>query len=283
MINLNAGATLVCNEAWDANRIRNGLAKLSPDIPWAHYFSLGHGIETVTPKDGKYYEKAKGLNKLAELIESVARFNVCGGTLRGKRVLDLACAEGTHSITMARLGAEVLGIEGRQLYVDRARFVADVLGVNQVSFTQGDVRYLNAKELGQFDLVLFSGILHHLGPESFVDTLKSLSAVTCDTLLLYTHVSNEKSIQRFNLQGPTTLPAGYEGYLFREHADGATPQQRLSKVRASLDNTKSFWATEESLVRALKDFGFGHVTKLLHPHLFSWEEASCRLLIVARK
>ena len=36
------------------------------------------------------------------------------------RVLDLASAEGVHSITLAQAGANVLGIEGRELYVERA-------------------------------------------------------------------------------------------------------------------------------------------------------------------
>jgi hypothetical protein len=117
--------------------------------------------------------------------------------------------------------------------------------------------------------VLFLGILHHLGVEDFEG--------------IYTHVGNEASIKRFRLTGPAFTPGGLEGYLFREHEDGATAIQRESKVRASLDNTFSFWSTELSLITQLQRVGFSTVCRLLAPHIFGYENAQMRHILIARR
>lgn len=265
------------------SEIKAGLEALEPDIPWAHHFDFGHGLETVTPTEEKFYKKAIGLKKLADLLLDILPHQSRRGSLEGLRVLDLASAEGGHSIALAQAGANVLGIEGRQLYVDRATFAAKALGTSTAKFAQGDVRKLSTDSIGTFDFVLFSGILHHLGQNDFEGMLSTLSTLVEDTLLIYTHVSTSASIDRFNLQGPTKTDSGYEGYLFREHKDNASEKDRQRKVRASLDNTFSFWATEHCLIKALKTVGFNCISKLLHPHLFGWEEASYRVILIARK
>jgi len=263
--------------------IRQGLEALEPSIPWAHYFDFGYGIETVSPQEEKFYKKAVGLGKLGKILINIAPIICKRGTIEGLRLLDLASAEGMHSIAMAQAGANVLGIEGRKLYVERAKFAATVLGTNNVSFQQGDVRKVNPSQVGTFEFVLFSGILHHLGKTDFEPMLKTLASLTEDTLFLYTHVSTLESIERFNLNGPVTTESNYEGYLFREHKDNATQEDKARKVRASLDNTFSFWATEKSLMDALAKAGFRVIYKLITPHLFGWEEALYRPLIIARK
>jgi SAM-dependent methyltransferase len=270
----------------DATEIRRWLDELRPDIPWAHYFNLA-GVETITKEqDEKFYEKALGLQRIGEIALEVARTNTRRGTVAGNRVLDIACAEGAHSILLARAGAEeVLGLEGRELYVRRASFVASAAGVGNVRFLLADVRKLEQLDIGTFDFVLASGILHHLGPDSFVPFLRALGKVARDTLLMYTHVCNADSIARFRLQPGDAVGDRYEGALFREHDETASTEQRIEKVRAALDETFSFWATEPSLVKALQqEAGFHSIYKLLEPHVFSSDQdRSMRILLVARK
>ncbi len=264
--------------------IKQGLAQLEPSIPWAHYFNFGHGIETVSPKEEKFYNKAVGLGKLGELLKEVLPLHCKRGQLGGLSILDLASAEGVHSIRLAQAGANVVGVEGRQIYVDRAAFAAKALGVENASFRQGDVRTVNPSEVGTFECVVFSGILHHLGQPSFEGMLQTLASLSTDTVFLYTHVSTPASVKSFRLEGPVTTESGYEGYLYREHENNASEQEKYKKVRASLDNTFSFWATEEALVDGLVKAGFRCVSKLLKPHLFgSPEKAAFRLLLIARK
>jgi predicted RNA methylase len=52
-----------------------------------------------------------------------------GGTLEGKRVLDLGCNAGFFSLTAIEAGCDfVLGIDGRQTHIDQANLVFEVKG-----------------------------------------------------------------------------------------------------------------------------------------------------------
>jgi SAM-dependent methyltransferase len=267
----------------DTKQIDARLNELSPEVPWAHLIELAPGKFTVTPAEEKFYKKARGLSLVGELLMDIAEMQVRGNSLVGKRVLDLACGEGGHAIQFARKGARVFGIEGRKLYVERARFAAEATGVaDRVQILQGDVRKLPA-DIGTFDVVVFSGILHHLGLADFDGMVAELGRVTGDIMLLYTHVSTELSIGNHRLQGPVKTEAGRTGYLFREHDDNASEEAREKKVRASLDNTFSFWAQESSLVEAIRAAGFKLVLKALSPHVFGSEGASYRPILISKK
>jgi len=264
------------------SEINQRLNSLSPNIPWAHLFEFAPGIFSVTKENEKFFKKATGLKRVGEALLQVAEMQVQGHSLEGKRVLDLACGEGGHSIQFAQKGANVLGVEGRKLYIDRARFAAEAMGVPQIEFIQGDVRKLSP-QLGTFDVVVFSGILHHLGIDDFDDMITELGRLTEDMLLIYTHVGSDLAVKNHRLQGPEKTAKGREGFLFREHKDDATAEQRKEQVRASLDNTFSFWAREEVLIDALRSAGFPLILKVLTPHPFGWENASYRPILVAKK
>jgi cyclopropane fatty-acyl-phospholipid synthase-like methyltransferase len=209
----------------------------------------------------------------------------------------------------AQAGAkQVLGLDGRQLAVDRARFAASVLGTSNVEFRREDVRDLGALE-GQFDIVLCSGILHHIEPKAWFPFLKSVAQVTADTAIFYTHVADEqlrsehklKPIHLETSNTPATFRSRladlfrravlrqsqqdfFDGYLYREHRDEDSADERSSKMRASLDNSHSFWATEQALVDALKRCGFELIFKVQSPHMFRVQRfRNTRQIIVARK
>ena len=179
---------------------------------------------------------------------------------------------------------EAVGLEGRQLYVDRARFIARAKGLENVRFELADVRRMDKARLGQFDFVLCSGLLHHLNKEVFLSFTEDLAEVTGDTLLLYTHVYSDLVEGRFKLKPTDPVEGGYEGVLFREHEEKTTLQERLASVRAALDNTYSFWAREEYLVKRLVDVGFRSVIKLYEPAFQkTFPERVFRGIWIARK
>lgn len=265
--------------------VRRRLDAMSPEIPWAHYFELA-GVPTVSPeRDEKFYRKAQGVNRLAELALHLTRQFANERGPRGLRVLDIASGEGALSIAFAKAGArEVRGVEGRELYVQRSTFAAEVLNVGQAKFEFGDVRKISKERQGAFDLTLCFGILHHLGQDDFLPFLKAVADVTSDMLILYTHVSTPAAVADYSLAGPVTVADGLQGYLLREHPEGATNQQKIDQVRASLDNTFSFWATDESLMRALKRVGFDTIVKVYEPHVFGdYANRNFREIIVAKK
>jgi hypothetical protein len=265
--------------------IRAGLSSLSPEVAWCHYFDFGPVGATITPEHDRYYGKAKGLKILGLQVLDSIPFVTRRGTVRGLSVLDLTSAEGQHSIELAMAGAgRVLGIEGRKLYVDRSSFVASCFGATNVEFRLGDVRKIVPPELGTFELVLFFGILHHLGPDDFFPMLKLLRSVTSDTLMLYTHTAEDGADVRFGhrLSEPMKNKDGFIGRLYREHPDGLSAGELERRVRSSLDNTFSFWAKQNELLRGIKEAGFSYVARQLHPNPFGDPAGDFRVIYVCR-
>jgi len=68
-----------------------------------------------------------------------------------KRILDLACGFGRHTIKLAELRHEVVGVDIMEGFLEIARKKAEEQGVS-VKFMKGDMRETNFKE--EFDIVL---------------------------------------------------------------------------------------------------------------------------------
>lgn len=70
------------------------------------------------------------------------------------RVLDLGCGDGTTAVPLARLGAEVVGIDIARNLVDAGNKRAAAAGLNQLSFQEGDACHLEGVSDHSFDLTL---------------------------------------------------------------------------------------------------------------------------------
>ena len=69
--------------------------------------------------------------------------DLLGGSLAGKRVLDLGCNQGFWSLAAIENGCDyVLGIDGRQTHIDQAKFVFDVKGINKARYNFRCRQYL---------------------------------------------------------------------------------------------------------------------------------------------
>lgn len=81
------------------------------------------------------------------------------GNLRGKRVLDAACASGEYTAHLLELGAQVVGVDKSQAMIDLAR---ERVG-DRAQFLQRDLaRPLNGIATADFDLVLSSLTMHYI-------------------------------------------------------------------------------------------------------------------------
>ena len=69
----------------------------------------------------------------------------------GKRVLDIGCGPGRHSLALARRGIEVVGLDHSEAFIDLARDAAREEGLN-AQFRVQDVRDLD--EDGDFDAAI---------------------------------------------------------------------------------------------------------------------------------
>lgn len=201
--------------------------------------------------DGDVYTIGKGVAgdevKLRRILQCVSDWS---SGLDGLRVLDLACLEGLYAVELARHGAKVVGIEGREANIAKARFAQEVLALKQLEFHQDDVRNLSLQKHGEFDVVLCLGILYHLDAPDVFAFLERVAEVCRGLVLVDTHISlaSEKSCLYKGKK--------YWGKTYREHDPGATPAEKADRLWASLDNPESFWFTRASLYNALAHVGF---------------------------
>jgi hypothetical protein len=99
-------------------------------------------------------------------------------------------------------------------------------------------------------VVFCLGILYHLDSPEVFQFLSRVAEVCRGLAIFDTHICLQPEESReFNGRN-------YHGLTYTEHAADSTPQQRASKLWASLDNTTSFWFTRPSLYNALSSVGF---------------------------
>ncbi len=92
---------------------------------------------------------------------------------RQLRVLDLGCAQGFFSLSLASSGATVVGADYLRENVEVCRALAAEQGYIGVSFIHGSIEDLVAElKPGRFDLVLGLSVFHHLVYMHGLDTVK---------------------------------------------------------------------------------------------------------------
>lgn len=193
---------------------------------------------------------------LPEPDESVKRgriFRSLVEPLRPGRMLDLGTGPGTISLIGAELGWEVTAVDARTVRwpnLDAEDDPKKAELIRAVNWVQADVREFPI-ERGEYDLVCFMGLMHHLEVD---DQLKLFRRCSDTLMILDARVAPEIVVT----EGP------YEGSYHRE--DGETREERDTLPYASWGNEISFIPTEESLLRMLRDCGFTKVMPMRPPH-----------------
>jgi tRNA (mo5U34)-methyltransferase len=118
--------------------------------PWFHNLTL-KGVKTAPDHFLGDYPSFKFAN-FAHVIPQ---------DLTGKSVLDIGCNAGFYSMEMKRRGASrVVGVDSEDLYLNQARFAAEVNGLD-IEYRKLSV--YDVAQLGEkFDFVIFMGVLYHL-------------------------------------------------------------------------------------------------------------------------
>ena len=110
-----------------------------------------------------------------------------GADRGGLSALDLASHQGWFAVKMAQSGfGRVQGIDARRAHVDDSSLIADIYGLQGLSFEQGDIHALDLQALGQFDVVLMMGLLYHL--ENPVGALRACRALCRKLCLIETQI-----------------------------------------------------------------------------------------------
>ncbi len=172
-----------------------------------------------------------------------------------------------------------LGIEAREVNIEKCNYVKDKLNLPNLNFVTDDAR--NLAKYGPFDITLCSGLLYHLHDP--IDFLKKLSACTSKLLILNTHYAPErdfryrlgplnrwvvmpleKRIKALDYQknyrlSPLTENEGYRGRWLREWNENTDKSKVEKLLWASYNNHRSFWPCKKDLMNALSDVGFTSV------------------------
>jgi tRNA (mo5U34)-methyltransferase len=115
--------------------------------PWFHNLHLPDGRQTAPDHPLGDFPRFKWLELAPHLPES----------LHGWTALDIGCNAGFYAFQLAERGAEVVGIDADDHYLEQALFGLD----DRVELRRQTV-YDLARSNESFDLVLFMGVLYHL-------------------------------------------------------------------------------------------------------------------------
>jgi tRNA (mo5U34)-methyltransferase len=166
------------------SELRSELERLRP---FHHRIELPYGLSTFAPELSR--RPVEGIR-----VDSFVRhafpalLDLYGGSLAGKRVLDVACNCGGFSFEAARAGADrVLGFDVADRYIEQANLIRRALGVDQPEFRVMSIDDVTPEKTGSFDVVLCLGILYHL--EDPVGAMRSLSAVAEHVMLVDTNIT----------------------------------------------------------------------------------------------
>lgn len=196
--------------------------------------------------------------KVQRFLQAIV--DLTGRSFSNLRVLDLACLEGLYGIELALQGAQVVGIEGREANLEKARFTQEILGLDNIKFFQDDVRNLSPDKYGQFDVVLCLGIFYHLDAPDVFEFAQNIERVCTQLAIFDTHVS--RSSQR--------------SYLYKDREYWGRNYTEDETLWASIGNSSSVWLTRPSLYNLLVDVGFSSVYECHMPMISKYEQMRFR-------
>lgn len=154
---------------------------------WSYRFEFAGGVATPV-----FNREVVNRQEQRRRYFFEALLGLTGGTLGGKRVLDLGCNAGFWALQAVEAGAEfVLGIDARELHVEQARLVFEAKGIDPARwrFEQGNVFGYELRE--RFDVVLCLGLLDHVAKP--VELFELIAAAEPQLVVIDTEISRSRT------------------------------------------------------------------------------------------
>jgi tRNA (mo5U34)-methyltransferase len=128
---------------------------------WWHEIELAPGI--LTPGDDSNRMKVPILEQIGFPKQ-----------MRGLRALDIGCSDGFFTFEMERRGAQVVAMDFVPETYTGFHTARRILG-SEADYRMDNVYNLSPETFGQFDVVLFMGVLYHLRkPLAALDAIRSV-------------------------------------------------------------------------------------------------------------
>jgi SAM-dependent methyltransferase len=142
-----------------------------------------------------------------------ALLRLLGGSLRGRRVLDLGCNSGLWALAAIEADADfVLGVDAQQPYLDQAALVFEAKRVagERYRFERGDV--FDHAFAESFDVVLCLGLMDHVARP--VELFALMAGVGAELIVIDTEVSRARAsiFELARLYGTADVLAGQFGF-----------------------------------------------------------------------
>jgi ubiquinone/menaquinone biosynthesis C-methylase UbiE len=222
--------------------------------------SADTGTSAVNPnkalwEKGDFTEIAGFMRESGEtLVKSI-------GMKTPMRVLDLGCGDGTTAVPMARLGADVLGIDIARNLVDAGNKRAAALGLTNLKFQEGDACNLQGVADHSFDLTIsiFGAMF---APKPF-DVAKEMVRVTKPggRVVMGNWIPNDPTsfVSQLLKISASFLPPPPEGFvspmtwgvgphIIERFGQAGVPKEKISMVK----DTYSFISAEKSPERFIE-------------------------------
>jgi SAM-dependent methyltransferase len=187
----------------DAQRLRDRIATFAS---WQYEFEFEGGVRT------RPFSRAM-VNRQRERYRYffAALLRLTGGSLAGRRVLDLGCNAGFFSLAAAEAGADfVLGVDAQQRYVDQAALVFEAKGIDPARYGFVHANALAHDFHGGFDVVLCLGMLNQLAKP--VELFARMADAGAELIVIDTEVSRAR-LPLFELTRPYNAEELVEGSL----------------------------------------------------------------------
>jgi hypothetical protein len=162
----------------------------------------------------------------------------------GRKLVDLGAGPCVFARIARDRGYDVLAVDGR------SERLPDSNELRGIRFLQTDIR--NFEPAG-FDLIFILGLLYHFDIEDQLALLRNCTGGA--KVLLDTQVHVPELIALHTKEGWENQIVRRDGYEGVEFPEGDNPM-------ASIGNPKSFWHTEESLLKLFANAGFARTTKI---------------------
>ena len=178
------------------------------------------------------------------------------------RVLDLGCGDGTTAVPLARLGAEVVGIDIAKNLVDAGNKRAAEARLNRLKFQEGDACDLERVSDHSFDLTL-SVFGAMFAPKPF-DVAKEMVRVTKPggRIVMGNWIPNDPTFvaQLLKISSSFTPPPpegfvspmtwGVDTHIIERFGQAGVPQERVSMVK----DTFHFNSPDKSPTEVVESF-----------------------------
>src|SRR3989338_1687319 len=179
------------------------------------------------------------------------------------RALDIGCGDGTTAVPLAQLEAEVVGIDIAKNLVDAGKKRATEMGLNQLTFQEGDASDLQGVSDHSFDLTL-SVFGTMFAPKPF-DVAKEMVRVTKPggRIVMGNWIPNDPTSfvsQLLKISASFTPPPpegfispmtwGVETHIIERFGQAGVPKEKISMVK----DTYSFISPDKSPAEVIESF-----------------------------